>query len=228
MAAELTPGQRAVLADTVGVRRIWTDSSIEVSARRTFDFGETPPSSEDMLGAGSLHALGVTGYGVTLAVLDTGFYAHRNLVTDPSGRVRACWLAYDAIEGQMARRDDENGHGGHVTSVAASSGTSTAGFEGIAPDVDLVSVRALEADGRGTYADVIHGIDWIVANKDAYGIRECSICRSAPSLDLTTGMTRSIKRSMAAWQAGIVVVTAARKFRPGADDHRGPRVTTPM
>ena len=36
-------------------------------------------------------------------------------------------------------------------------------FNGVAPDADLVTVRAFDSRGVGTYADVIRGLDWIVA-----------------------------------------------------------------
>ena len=39
------------------------------------------------------------------------------------------------------------------------------------PNVDLVAVRAFDAQGQGSYADVIKGLDWIVAHKDDYDIR---------------------------------------------------------
>ena len=46
--------------------------------------------------------------------------------------------------------DDPFGHGTHVTSIIASSAVATTGqFQGVAPGVNLVSVRALDAHGSG-------------------------------------------------------------------------------
>ena len=60
-----------------------------------------------------------------------------------------------------------NGHGTHVASVALNREISeeTGGYGGIAPDADWVVVRAFDEQGQGTYADVIRGLDWIVANR---------------------------------------------------------------
>ena len=60
-----------------------------------------------------------------------------------------------------------------MTSISVNSqlGGDTGKYNGIAPDADLVIVKAFDSHGCGTYADVIQGIEWIVANRDAYGIR---------------------------------------------------------
>ena len=52
-------------------------------------------------------------------------------------------------------------------------------FIGIAPDADLISVKAFDKNGQGTYLDVIRGIDWVVANKDRFGIRVLNLSFSA-------------------------------------------------
>ena len=111
---------------------------------------------------------------------------------------------------------DPNGHGTHLASIIASSDVNPdAQYNGIAPDANLVIVRAFDAEGRGRYSDVIAGIEWIVRNKDTYNIRVLNLSFSAPpqSFYWDDPLNQAV---MKAWQAGIVVVAAAGNSGPEA------------
>ena len=85
---------------------------------------------------------------------------------------------------------DDNGHGVHVISMILSSRTTPNGkHNGIAPNAKLVAIKAFDADGAGNYLDVIRGIDWVVANRDAYNIRVMNLS-FAPHRSPTTGKIR--------------------------------------
>ena len=167
--AELTPNQLAALRKEARLK-FFADAPIYVAGagRKTDYVLET--------GANELHAAGITGKGIGVAVVDTGIWATGPLVLDPSGRSRIV-ATYDATvpdhsdpKAPISTRylqdiGDPSGHGTHIASILASSDTWAAGkYEGIAPGVKLVSVRAFGKDGSGTYFDVIRGIDWVVAN----------------------------------------------------------------
>lgn len=99
------------------------------------------------------YAYDATGEGVTAYVIDTGIRAtHHEL----AGRVRQ---GVDVVDGGTA--DDCNGHGTHV------SGTIGGTTYGVAKDVELVAVRALDCDGAGTWAGVVAAIDWVTADHEA-------------------------------------------------------------
>ncbi|KAG8791156.1 subtilisin-like serine protease [Ceratobasidium sp. 428] len=55
--------------------------------------------------------------------------------------------------------EDENGHGTHTSCIIAGKSF------GQAPGVEIVSVRVLDASGSGSNADVVKGIDWVVAQQ---------------------------------------------------------------
>ncbi len=95
-------------------------------------------------------------------------------------------------------------------------------YRGIAPDADLVAVKAFDARGQGTYANVIRGLDWIVTHKDDYGIRVVNLSFSAEprSRYWDDPLNQAV---MAAWQAGIVVVASAGNTGPGAMTDRRTR-----
>jgi subtilisin family serine protease len=150
-------------------------------------------------------------------------------VVSDTANVSRVVAGYDAIHdvAGLAAVQDDNGHGTHVVSVAASSnyeqdlliGPRT--YNGIAPDARLVVVKAFDDNGWGSYASVIRGIEWVVANKDAYGIRVLNCAFGAPprSHYWQDPLNQAIMR---AWQAGIVVVVSAGNTGPGAQSIRAP------
>ncbi|WP_116813623.1 S8 family serine peptidase [Steroidobacter cummioxidans] len=120
-----------------------------------------------LIGADSLHSAGITGKGVTIAVLDTGFW--QDVSQNYGNRVLA---SVDVTNGNRPIAGDPYGHGTHVTAIAASGAQALNGsYSGIAPSANLVLVRAFNGQGAGRYTDVIAGVNWIVANRDKYKIR---------------------------------------------------------
>ena len=190
------------------------------------------------IGADQLHNEGITGDDITIAVIDTGYWSHPGLdyPTDTSslalglgglqtlialGQNRVV-AHYDAIQDQLVTpvnpgfNSDAHGHGAHVTSVALNSQVGADGaYNGIAPDANLVAIKALGPNGSGTYLDVIRAIDWVVANKDSYNIRilNLSLSAQAHSYYWDDPLNQAVMR---AWQSGIVVVTAAGNRGPEA------------
>ena len=180
---------------------------------------DTPVAS--WIKADQLHEAGITGDNVTVGVIDTGFYAHPNLLTDQAGAERVL-AQYDAIRDVITKRigdvdvveDDAHGHGAHVTSIIANSAEAESGISlGIAPDVDLVLVKAFSADGSGTYADVIRGIDKLIQYKDALDLRilNLSFYSTPQSHYWEDPLNLAVMR---AWEAGIVIVTGAGNAGP--------------
>ncbi|MER7698086.1 MULTISPECIES: S8 family peptidase [unclassified Streptomyces] len=89
-----------------------------------------------------------TGKGVRAYVVDTGIDAAH---TEFGGRVVN---GYDAV-GDGRDGMDCNGHGTHV------AGTVGGAASGVAEDVSLVNVRVLNCEGRGTWAGILAGFDWV-------------------------------------------------------------------
>jgi serine protease AprX len=181
------------------------------------------------VGANTMHNGGLTGRGVTVAVLDSGLWREKGPLQRTSyGRDPRVLAQYDVI---LAREnpgaykptsyeqydrdiDDVFGHGTHVSSVIASSGVAVTGrYQGVAPGVNLVSVRVLDRNGAGRYFDVIRGIQWVVTNRARYGVRILNLSLSGPvrSHYWDDPLNQAV---MAAWSSGIVVVAAAGNSGP--------------
>ncbi len=219
--AQLTAREVKALENMPGIERLVENRAVAIAAKPGRETESPHPYTEypTRVGADLLHAEGITGYGVTLAVLDTGYAPEEPLVLNTEMRYRIV-RTYDATrdkEGPGAKTFDTNGHGTHVSGISLNSALASAvgKYNGIAPDAGLVVVKAFDADGRGTYADVIRGLDWIVANRDRYGIRVLNLSFSAPpqSYYWDDPLNQAVMR---AWQAGVVVVAAAGNLGPAA------------
>jgi subtilisin family serine protease len=170
-----------------------------------------------LVGATRLHRKGITGAGVTLAILDTGLWDHTALTQDSGGRFRIK-ASYDAIandEGiEHNATTDEHGHGTHLATIVADSQRDIDGaFRGAAPDVQLVIVKSFDADAQGSYLDVLRGLNWILVNRDRYDIRVLNLSFSAPprSYYWDDPINQAVMRL---WQAGVVVVASAGNTGP--------------
>ncbi len=97
------------------------------------------------------------GKGVKLVVIDTGIdMTHPEL----AGIIKGGWNAISTA----ATFNDDNGHGTHCSGTIAAKDDDQ-GVVGVAPQIDLYGVKVLDANGSGTFDDVIAGMLWAVENK---------------------------------------------------------------
>ena len=130
------------------------------------------------LGSDVLNTQGFFGAGVNVAVLDTGIDTdHANLAGDIVAEQCFCSSSGGACcpnpgggaplaSGSSAEDDD-----GHGTAMAGIVTSNRPGREGVARDAGIVAVRVLSAEGSGSFSDVVAGLDWVLANHAALGIR---------------------------------------------------------
>lgn len=117
-----------------------------------------------------------TGRGVTIAFLDSGFYAHPDLV-EPHNRI----LKYVDITNPAASQsalenpDVSSWHGMMTSVVACGNGHASKGlYRGIASDANLVLVKCGSAR-RIVHEDIQRGIEWVLENHKRYDIRIINI-----------------------------------------------------
>ncbi len=98
-----------------------------------------------------------TGYGITVAVLDTGVKASH---PDLKGKVAK---GFNAITGKPGARSDNNGHGTFLAGMIAGKANGS-GITGLAPGARILPVKVLDGDGVGDSDDIARGIIWAVDN----------------------------------------------------------------
>ncbi|MHA1528138.1 MAG: PKD domain-containing protein [Alphaproteobacteria bacterium] len=106
----------------------------------------------------------IDGSGVTICVIDTGIdIPHELFATKGMDSTRF----FDATSNLTAPYDD-NGHGSHVSGIAAGNGATAMAMEaiGVAPGASLKVAKVLEANGSGSNAQVLAGIDWCANEPD--------------------------------------------------------------
>lgn len=150
---------------------------------------------------------GLTGQGVTVAVLDTGITPH----IDFDSRIS---VFLDLIAGRTCPYDD-NGHGSHVAGLIAGSGKASNGkYEGVAPECSLVVLKILDHQGNGRKQDVLKAIDWVRKMRQKYNIRILNISIGTTEQEQTLH-DLLIEAVEEAWDDGLIVVTAAGNAGPG-------------
>jgi len=149
------------------------------------------------------------GRGVTIAFLDSGFFPHPDLIK-PTNRV----LHYENIidpgfdPAEIERPDVSSWHGMMTSVVATGNGYLSAGiYRGIASEAQLVLVKVGSAQ-RIRHDDIRRGIEWVIANRDRFGIRIVNISCGGDYEEsyLTDSLSQAAESAV---RAGLVVVCAA-------------------
>ncbi|MCP3031911.1 S8 family peptidase [Halobacillus sp. A1] len=128
-----------------------------------------------------------------IAVIDSGVdYNHPDL-NDKTVR------GYDFVDNDNDPMD-ENGHGTHVAGTAAAETNNSQGIAGMAPDTEILAVRALDASGNGSLAAIADAIRY-------------SADQGAEVINLSLGCdcdTQTLEDAVNyAWSQGSLIVAAA-------------------
>lgn len=148
------------------------------------------------------------GRGVTIAFLDSGFYAHPDLTT-PKNRI----LAYHSIfaesgdQTSLETNDVASWHGMMTSVVAAGNGgLAEELYRGIASEANLVLVK-IGLTGRISEDQIQKGLQWVIEHAVEYKIRVVNISAGGDFEEsyLTNPLSQTVERCT---RAGVTVVCA--------------------
>ncbi|MGH2763186.1 MAG: S8 family peptidase, partial [Thermoleophilaceae bacterium] len=154
-----------------------------------------------------------TGEGVGVAVIDTGIAGDLADFRDPDDPDSSRVIATAVTNPCATDAYDHFGHGTHVAGLIAGNSlyqpdSQRGRYMGVAPDADLISVKASDDRGNTTVLDVIYGIQFAVDHRHALGIRvvNLSLSSTVPQSYRTDPLNAAVEY---AWFSGLVVVAAA-------------------
>lgn len=188
VAALATPDQIASVQTLAGVQSLYLNTAME-------------PLNREGVGsiqADQVHAEGITGAGVGIAILDTGVDGNhpdlafgsklvQNVRIGADTRDLYTFAGRDSVTGlktpkpakkgaelfveDLVTTDTDNGHGTHVAGSAAGSGTaSEGGYRGVAPGAHVIGVAAAAGPSLPTVM-ILAGFDYIIENQREYNIQ---------------------------------------------------------
>jgi serine protease AprX len=208
----------AVRLPASGVNAVERDGRVKAltaNARVAPQSTDIDPSSLATAYSASVQATKVwgsaTGRGVGVAVIDTGIAGGLADFKGDDGRSRV--IASAVVNPAATTATDTFGHGTHVAGILAGDGSrrtdSLRGqYAGIAPEANLISIKAADDAGRATVLDIIYGLQFAVDHRAKFNIRVVNL-----SLQSTTAGSYKTDPLDAAVESayfhGIVVVAAA-------------------
>ncbi|WP_010525144.1 S8 family serine peptidase [Nesterenkonia sp. F] len=140
-------------------------------------------------------ASGATGAGVKVAVLDTGFAADH-----PDFRDRRV-TAESFIDDEGP--EDGHGHGTHCIGTACGPrAPGTVRGYGVAPEAEILAGKVLGADGGGSDASILAGLDWALQH-------ECAVISMSLGSDVREVHPPYVAAGRRALEQGSLIVAAA-------------------
>jgi serine protease AprX len=148
-----------------------------------------------------------SGVNMSVAVIDSGVDATH---PDISGQVLAV-----NVNRSASGPDDGYGHGTHVAAII--NGHDADGqYYGIAPSATVISVKIADDKGQAYESDLLRGIDWVRANRDAYHIRavNLSVSSGVAAGYAVSPVDAAVERL---WKDNVTVVAAAGNLGSAQD-----------
>lgn len=149
-----------------------------------------------------------TGTAIRIGIVDTGVdLNHEDLAGKVVAHASCVGAAGDAAACTGSAQDDQ-GHGTHVSGIAAAYRDNAKGVAGVAPEAELVVAKVLSSTGSGSAQDVTAGIKWVVDQ----GAQVVNLSLGDPAMVITSaiGGSNDLQEGVDyAWSHGAVPVLAA-------------------
>ncbi|MFL5847134.1 MAG: S8 family peptidase [Solirubrobacteraceae bacterium] len=208
------------LADLAGVRAVSLNAKVE-STGAVLDASRLSSAYIQAIRADKAWANGHTGKGVGIAVIDSGLAGGLPDFKGADGKSRGVVSA--VVNPRTGDAKDTFGHGTHIAGLAAGNGFNRATgdplygkYAGVAPDANVIAVKADNGSGATDVISLIDGLHFVVTHAKQYNIRvvNLSVRTEAANSYRTDPLDAAVE---AVWMHGIVVVAAAGNLGESAD-----------
>ena len=160
----------------------------------------------------------LSGKDVTIAFIDTGINKHIDFCL---GKNRI--IVFKDFVNNYDTIYDDNGHGTFVTGVAGGSGyLSNKSLKGIAPNCNIISLKALDQKGEANALTILEAMQWVYDNHKKYNIKV--VCMSFGSEPLGN-KDPIMKGAEGLWNQGVCVVTAGGNSGPTSNTIKSPGIS---
>jgi serine protease AprX len=218
LAVRLPAKQAAILARNGNVLALTLNSRVHGTA---IEDGALATRFPKTIKADKVWRRGFTGKGIGVAVIDTGIAGDTVDFKDATGASRV--IANAVTSRTATTAGDGFGHGTHVAGIIAGNSLNRdrrdpfyGKYIGVAPDANLIAVKASDEAGNSTVLDVINGLQFVVDHKAEFNIRvvNLSVSTDTPQSYKNDPLDAAVEY---AWQKGIVVVAASGNRGANAD-----------
>ena len=174
----------------------------------------------DMVRSVEVQTLGLTGKGVTVAIIDTGIDSnHPDLAgaiideacfcTDANGK--PCCPNGTARQFGAGAAKDDFGHGTHLAGIIAGRGLIAP--KGLAPDASLISIKVAGPTGTSSTSSILAALDWLATSRPDARVVNISLATTtvyAGACDAATSVNASFASAGRSLKnRGAIVVAAA-------------------
>ncbi|MCC3867057.1 S8 family peptidase [Terrisporobacter mayombei] len=154
------------------------------------------PDGVNMINAPFMWSKGITGKNVKIAVIDSGCdITHKDL----QNRIIGGRNFTTEDNSDINKYQDYNGHGTHVCGTISASNNNY-GVTGVAPDAQLLILKALDKNGLGSMNSIIDAINFAMSQK---------VDIISMSLGTSTDVSQLHQAIKKAIESNILVVCAA-------------------
>ena len=225
LALQATSSQIEELAGLPYIASIMSDAVLEAPQLVAAPLAATPGGNIDLIRAPELWAMGVTGVGVTVAIMDTGVDLYH---PDIGPRWRGGSNSWFDPHGEHPDiPTDLDGHGTQVAGIVL-GGDNGGTAIGVAPDAQWIGVKIFNDAGSALTSDIHAGFQWLL---DPDGTPETDdapdLVNNSWGFDMNPGVCNESARVFspdiqALQAAGISVVFSAGNTGPSPDSSVAP------
>jgi len=184
-----------------------------------------------LIGANTVQAMGYSGKGITVAILDSGIDASH---PDLAGRVvdQACFCSNpngccpngSSMQTGAGAAADDHGHGTNVSGIVGSKGTVAP--VGVAPGVQFVAVKVLDKNNVFfSTSQIVSGLEWVLDHHPEVRVVNMSLGTNArfnSYCDNSTSFTQALAQEINAFRARGAMVFVSSGNNAATDSTQAP------